>query len=92
HIVPGTLQIKDGVFDIVIVNKNTGESYTRTVEIDLDGRPGPDGEPDTILYDPNNPDASNSLINRLQAKFDDAVPGAFTVSIDRNNQVTITAK
>ncbi|MCD7895916.1 MAG: flagellar hook-associated protein FlgK [Planctomycetaceae bacterium] len=92
NIVPGTFEIKDGDFDIVIVNKNTGESYTRTVEIDLDGRPGPDGEPDTILYDPNNPDASNSLINRLQAKFDDAVPGAFTVSIDRNNQVTITAK
>ncbi|MCC8165116.1 MAG: flagellar hook-associated protein FlgK, partial [Planctomycetes bacterium] len=92
NIVPGTFEIKDGDFDIVVINKNTGQTYTKTVEIDLDGRPGPAGAPATHLYDPNNPDASHSLVNRLQAKFDEAVPGAFTVSIDRNNQLTVTAK
>ncbi len=92
NIAPGTFQIKDGEFEIVVINKNTGEATTKRIEIDLDGRPGPDGEPDTILYDPNNPDASNSLVKRMQDKFDEAVPGAFTVSIDRNNQITITSK
>ncbi len=88
----GTFQIVNGAFEIVVHNKNTNQATTLNIEIDLDGRPSPAGEPDTILWDPDHPGASNSLINRMQKALDSAVPGAFEVTIDRQNQVAISAK
>ncbi len=89
----GTFQIVGGSLQIIVHNRNDPDSEPKTVdiEIDLDGRPDPGGEPDMILYDPANPDAPNSLINRMQKALNDAAPGVFTVSIDRRNQVTITS-
>ncbi len=87
-----TFNIKNGAFEIVVHNKNTNQATTLNIEIDLDGRLSPAGEPDTILWDPDNPSASNSLINRMQSALDSAVPGAFEVSIDRQNQVSIKSK
>ncbi len=88
----GTFQIENGAFQIVVQNKNTNQPTTVNIEIDLDGRPSPSGEPDTILWDPNNPTASNSLINRMQSALDQAAPGVFEVTIDRHYQVSINSK
>ena len=88
----GTFKIENGNFEIVLHNRNTDEPKTITIEVDLDGRPGPGGEPDMILWDPDNPNASHSLINRLQTELDKAMPGAFEVTIDRHYQVSIKAK
>lgn len=85
----GTFQIENGNFEIVIHNKNTNEPMTVNIEIDLDGRPNPLGEPDMILYDPDNPEAGHSLINRMQKALDEKAPGVFEVTIDRNNHVSI---
>ena len=86
---PGTFQIVNGNLEIVVLNRNDNQETTVNIEIDLDGRPGPNGEPDMILWDPDNPEASHSFINRLQAALDGAVPGAFKVTIDRQYRVTI---
>ncbi len=88
----GLFQIVNGNFEIVVHNKNTNQDTTVNIEVDLDGRPGPNGEPDMILWDPDNPEASNSLINRMQQALDDKVPGVFKVSIDRNYNITIETK
>ena len=88
---PGTFGIKNGRFEIVIHNRNEDQPTTVPIEVDLDGRPNPAGEPDTILYDPANPDATHSLVNRMQAALDKEAPGIFKVSIDRHNQVTIAS-
>ena len=88
----GTFEIKNGVFQIIVHNRNSDQPTTVPIEVDLDGRPSPLGEPDMILYDPSNPDASHSLINRMQKALDEAAPGVFEVSIDRHNQVSITSK
>ncbi len=92
NVPPGTFQITNGTLEIIVHNRNTDSEDTLKLEIDADGRLGPDGEPDMILWDPNDPEASNSFINRLQAKFDDKYPGVFNVSIDRNYNVTIESK
>ena len=89
NIPEGTFQIQNGNFEIIIYNENTGQPTTVPIEVDLDGRPGPDGEPDTILWDPDNPDASHSLVNRLQSELNKAAPGIFEVTMDRNNQLSI---
>ncbi|MDR1533967.1 MAG: flagellar hook-associated protein FlgK [Planctomycetota bacterium] len=88
----GTFQIQNGNFEIIIHNRTTDEPTTVNIEVDLDGRPGPNGEPDMILWDPDHPEAANSLINRLQTALDLALPGGFEVSIDRQYRVTIEAK
>ncbi len=88
----GAFRIVNGTFEIIIHNKNEDQPITVPVEVDLDGRPGPGGEPDMILHDPANPDASHSLVNRMQKALDDKLPGVFEVSIDRHNQVSITSK
>ncbi len=88
----GTFKIENGNFQIIIHNRNTNEPTTVNIEVDLDGRPNPQGEPDAILWDPNDPDASHALINRMQKALDEALPGVFSVSIDRDYKVTITSK
>ncbi|MDR1612441.1 MAG: flagellar hook-associated protein FlgK, partial [Planctomycetota bacterium] len=89
-----TFQIVNGNFELIIENRNATppQETTVNIEIDLDGRPGPGGEPDMMLWDPDNPDASNSFVNRLQKALDEAVPGAFEVSIDREYRVTVKGK
>ncbi len=89
YVPAGTFQIVNGEFEIIVQNRNTNQPETVRIEVDLDGRPGPGGEPDMILWDPDNPDAPNSLINRMQKELDAKVPGAFKVSIDRQYQITI---
>ncbi|MDR0361781.1 MAG: flagellar hook-associated protein FlgK [Planctomycetota bacterium] len=93
-ITPGTFKIVNGEFELIIENRNTTPPVETTIniEIDLDGRLAPGGEPDMILWDPNNPEASNSLINRLQKALDDAAPGVFEVSIGRDYRVSIKSK
>ncbi len=91
HEPEGVFQIVNGNFEIVIHNKHSNEPTTVNIEVDLDGRPGPGGEPDMILWDPENPEASNSLVNRMQTALDNAAPGAFKVDIDRNNRLSVTA-
>ncbi|MDR1520331.1 MAG: flagellar hook-associated protein FlgK [Planctomycetota bacterium] len=88
----GTFQIQNGNFEIIIHNRNTDEPTTVNIEIDLDGRPSSGGEPDTILWDPDNPDAENSLVNRMQRELDKVMPGVFEVSIDRQYRVSIESK
>lgn len=92
NIPEGTFRIENGNLQVIVHNRNTGQETTVNVEIDLDGRLGPDGEPDMILWDPSNPAASNSFINRLQKALDSAIPGAFGVSIDNEYRVTIESK
>ncbi len=92
NIANGTFEIKNGNLEVIVYNKNTGEPTTVSIEIDLDGRAGPDGEPDMILWDPDNPDASHSFLNRLQSALDKVVPGVFDVSLDRHYQLGITSK
>ena len=87
----GTFKIENGTFNLVIHNRNSDEPTTVPIEVDLDGRLSPGGEPDMILWDPENPDASNSLINRLQEALNEAVPGVFNVTIDRDYKVSITS-
>ena len=91
YVPEGTFQIVNGNFEIIVYNKNTNQPITVNIEVDLDGRPGPGGEPDMILWDPDNPTASHSLINRMQKALDEALPGAFKVSIDRQYQISIEA-
>ena len=88
----GTFQIVNGNFEIIIHNRNDDQPKTINIEVDLDGRPSPSGEPDMILWDPDNPDASHSLINRMQKELDKAAPGVFEVTIDRHNQLSIVSK
>jgi flagellar hook-associated protein 1 FlgK len=88
----GTFRIANGNFEIVIHNENSDQPTTVNIEVDLDGRAGPSGEPDMILYDPDNPDASHALINRMQKALDEKAPGAFEVSIDRSNRISIVSK
>lgn len=85
----GTFQIKNGNLEVLVHNRNTGKVESVPIEIDLDGRPSPSGEPDMILWDPDNPDASHSFINRLQTALDKKVPGVFKVSIDNESKVSI---
>ncbi len=92
HEPEGSFKIENGEFEIVIHNKNSDQPTTVNIEIDLDGRPSPSGEPDTILWDPDNPEASHSLVNRIQKALDDAAAGMFEVSIDRDNRVSIVSK
>ncbi|MDR1745185.1 MAG: flagellar hook-associated protein FlgK [Planctomycetota bacterium] len=87
----GTFQIVNGNLEVMVHNRNTGEITSVPVEIDLDGRPSPSGEPDMILWDPNDPEASHSFINRLRTELDKAVPGAFTVDIDSESRVSIAS-
>ncbi len=85
----GTFQITNGRLEILVENRNTGEIKTVPLEIDLDGRESPSGEPDMILWDPENPEASNSFINRLQSELNKSYPGVFEVSIDNENRVSL---
>ena len=92
YVPAGTFQIVNGNFEIIIHNRNDDQPKTINIEVDLDGRPSPSGEPDMILWDPENPEASHSLINRMQKELDKAAPGVFEVTIDRHNQVSIVSK
>lgn len=85
-------KIVNGNLEFVVYNRNTKEEIKLDIEIDLDGRPNPAGDPDMILWDPANPGASNSFVNRLQKALDEAVPGAFQVTIDDTYHVGITSK
>ncbi|MDR3211836.1 MAG: flagellar hook-associated protein FlgK [Planctomycetota bacterium] len=85
----GNFQIVNGNFEIIVHNPNTNEDTTVNIEVDLDGRLGPGGEPDMILWDPENPEATNSLIYRMQTELDKVAPGAFKVTIDRQHHVTL---
>lgn len=87
----GTFKVVNGELNFIIHNRETNEPMNVRLEIDVDGRLNPDGEPDMILYDFDNPDASNSFINRLQKAIDEKLPGVFEVTIDRHNQVSITS-
>ena len=86
---PGTFQIVNGNLEVIVHNRNNNEETTVNIEISLDGRNPPGGEPDMILWDPDNPDAENSFVNHLQKAFDEAAPGAFRVTIDRQYRITI---
>lgn len=94
HVPEGMFQIRNGGFEIVVKNNevNPPSEMTVNIEVDLDGRLGPGGEPDMILWDPENPDASNSLINRMQKALDEKAPGMFEVTIDGSNRVSIVSK
>ncbi|MCD8351285.1 MAG: flagellar hook-associated protein FlgK [Planctomycetaceae bacterium] len=85
----GTFTIKNGMLEVMVENRNTGKIQTIQMEIDVDGRPSPSGEPDMILWDPENPEASNSFINRLQSELNKKAPGVFNVSIDNEFRVSI---
>ncbi|MCD8138926.1 MAG: flagellar hook-associated protein FlgK [Planctomycetaceae bacterium] len=85
----GTFTIENGILQVLVENRNTGEVKTISMEIDVDGRPGPSSEPDMILWDPENPEASNSFVNRLQAEMNKVAPGVFTVNIDNEFRVSI---
>ena len=86
----GTFQIVNGNFEIVIQNRNNpGLDQTVNIHVDLDGREPPDGDPDMILWDPDDPGASHSLINRMQTALDEALPGVFKVTIDNQFHVSI---
>jgi flagellar hook-associated protein 1 FlgK len=85
----GTFTIVNGNLQVIVHNRETGQETTVPLEIDLDGRLDPSGEPDMILWDPANPEAANSFVNRLQTALDEAIPGAFTVKIDNEYKVTI---
>lgn len=89
QIMKPTFQIQNGNMEIVVQNRNTNLETTVNIEIDLDGRLNSAGEPDMILFDHDNPEATNSLIYRMQRALDEAVPGMFNVTIDRYNRVTI---
>lgn len=91
-VIPGTFEIGTGHVDILVHNRNTGSFDIVRIEIDCDGREPPDGEPETILWDPDNPDAPNSLVNRLQSELDKKYAGAFSVTIDRNYNISIESK
>lgn len=88
----GTFEIGTGHMDILVHNRNTDTFDTVRIEIDCDGRESPDGEPDTILWDPDNPEASHSLVNRMQSELNRKYPGAFSVTIDRNYNISIESK
>ena len=87
----GAFKIDNGNLAIIVHNRNAPDSdKTVNLEIDLDGRLGPNGEPDMILWDPENPDAENSFINRLQKELDKEFSGVFKVEIDNEYKVSIT--
>ncbi len=84
--VDGTYEISNGSFEIIVYNTETDTESTVTIDIDLDGN---SSSPDTILYDEDDPTASNSLVNIIQNQLDDEVPGVYTVSLNNNNQLVI---
>ncbi len=84
--VDGTYEITNGSFEILVYNTETDSESTVVIDIDLDGNS--DSE-DTILYDEDDPEAENSLINIIQTQLDAKVPGVYTVSLNNYNQVVI---
>lgn len=80
----GTYKIVDGSFEMTVHNTESGQEETFVIDVDLDGV-----GTDTILYDEEDPDASNSLINQMQIALEAAYPGAFTISLNEDNQVVI---
>ena len=88
----GTFQIVNGNFEIIVHNRNDDKPTTVNIEIDLDKRNPNGGEPDTILWDPDNPGAEHALVNRIQKKLDEAAPGVFEVRIDNEFHISIVSK
>lgn len=84
--VKGTYEIVDGSFEVVVHNTDTDEEKILVMDVDLDGVGA-----DTMLYDEDNPTAANSLINQMQNALEADYPGAFTVTLNEDNQVVITA-
>lgn len=82
----GTFEIQNGNFEIVLHDVNSGTDRTVNVEIDLDGN---SAHPDTILYDPTEPEAENALVNKIQKALDSVLDGGFTVSLDLGNRLQI---
>ena len=85
----GTFQIVNGNFEIVVHDQVSDEDTVLNIEVDLDNRIPPEGDEDMILYDPLNPGATNSLVNRIQAAFDSIRPGLFNVQLDLGNHLVI---
>ena len=77
--------IQNGTMDIIVYDMATQTEKTVTVEIDLDRRQNPLGELDTILWDPNHPEADHSLVNKIQRALDGAAPGVFRAGVDAHN-------
>ena len=84
--VEGTYEISNGSFELVVYNTETDSESTVVIDIDLDGN---SSSKDTILYDDNDPAATNSLINIIQNKLNDKVPGVYSVSLNNDNQLVI---
>ncbi len=84
--VEGTYEIEDGSFELIVYDTETGEEKALTIDVTLTG-----SADDTILYDSANPTADNSLVNMMQDKLDSYASGAFSVSLNENNQLEITS-
>ncbi len=82
----GTYQIVDGSFEVTVHNTESGLEETFVIDVDLDGVGS-----ETMLYDEDDPTATNSLINQMQTTLETAYPGAFSVSLNEDNQVVIKA-
>ncbi|MDR0867981.1 MAG: flagellar hook-associated protein FlgK [Planctomycetota bacterium] len=93
-----TFQIKDGVFEVIVYDVNSGEAKHVPIDIDLTSSAD---DKRTILYSTeavetapgvwtyNQPE--NSLVRKMQDAFDSVAAGAFTVSLDKLNRVSIVA-
>ncbi len=84
--VSGTYQIQNGNFEIKVHDTVSDEEILLNIEVDLDGNTA---NPDTILYDAANPNATNALVNKIQTALDGVQPGAFTVGLDLANRLQI---
>lgn len=81
-----TYEISNGSFELVVYNTETNSESTVVIDIDLDGN---SSSKDTILYDEDDPTAENSLVNIIQSKLNDKVPGVYSVSLNNDNQLVI---
>ena len=97
--VANTFQIKDGSFEIMVFDTESGTEKHLNIDIDLTNI---DPDKRTILYSQDAVEVApgvweyaqpeNSLVRKLQDALDSVAKGTFTVGIDQLNRISISSK
>lgn len=93
---PGTFQIKDGSFQIIVYDQASQTEKRVTIDINLTD---PNEDKKTILFSKDAVEGppgvwtfrqpENSLVRKIQDALDAVTPGTFTVEIDQLNRISL---
>ena len=96
--VPNTYEIKDGSFEIKVFDKESNQTKTVNIDINLSNV---ESDQKTILAETEPVEVSpgvwrviqpdNSLLGKIQKQLDAVSPNTFTVELDYSNQLKITS-